>query len=547
FANNINTHEGGSHLSGFRSALTRTLNAYAKSKDLLKDAAPPTGDDYKEGLAAVVSVKLPNPQFEGQTKTKLGNREVQGIVESIVNDQLAIYCEEHPGSARAIVTKAIEAAVAREAARKARDLTRRKGALSSAGLPGKLADCSSRDVQSTEVFLVEGISAGGTAKQARDRLFQAILPLRGVILNVEKARVDKMLSNEEICTIISAIGTGIGSDEFNIENARYGKVIIMTDADVDGAHIRTLLLTFFFRQMPVLIDKGFVYVAQPPLYKVRRKGEERYLYDDRELQSALIELGTKGTVLELLDGTLRKFDNSDLRQLLDVLLKMDEHARVVRRRGMNFNQFVALRRADGKLPLFRVEFEGQVKYFYSDQELEQFIKSQEAEKGKELQLSEDEDIANGQNGNGKAVHAERIQVVELHESKEIEKTLEALEKRGLRPKDYFQNGKAGGPPKFRLQCDDAQVPLHCLGEILTKITDFGRRGLVVQRYKGLGEMNPDELAKTTMRPDARTLLRVTVGEAAEADRMFSILAGKDVERRREYIETHALEVKNLDI
>ena len=294
FANTVNTHEGGTHLSGFRAALTRTFNQYGKTLGVLKEGEQLTGEDYREGLTAVISLKLPDPQFEGQTKTQLGNREVQGIVEQLTNDLLGTYCEEHPRTAKAICSKAGEAARAREAARQARELVRRKGALAGADLPGKLADCSSRDVETTELFLVEGISAGGTAKQGRDRTFQAILPLRGVVINVEKTPLDKVLANEEIRTLVSALGTGIGAEEFDVAKIRYNKVIIMTDADVDGAHIRTLLLTFFFRQMPALIDEGHIFVAQPPLYKVRRKGREQYIYDDRHLQAWLQELGLRG-------------------------------------------------------------------------------------------------------------------------------------------------------------------------------------------------------------------------------------------------------------
>jgi len=325
FANNVNTKDGGTHLIGFRTALTRTWNTYAKNAKLLKDDKVPTGDDYREGLTAIISVKVPEPQFEGQTKTKLGNREVQGLVEALVNEHLNIYCEENPKSARAIVIKALEASRAREAARKARELTRRKGALTGGDLPGKLADCSSDDVHSTELFIVEGISAGGTAKQGRDRRNQAILPLKGVILNVEKARVEKMLNNEEIRTLISAIGTGIGVGEFDPEKLRYGKIVIMTDADVDGAHIRTLLLTFFFRQMPELIDSGNVFIAQPPLYKVKRKKKQEYVFDDKELQESLISMGADEAVVETCKKDPVKLSGEKLRKFLGLLGKMEEY------------------------------------------------------------------------------------------------------------------------------------------------------------------------------------------------------------------------------
>ncbi|KHE93552.1 MAG: DNA gyrase subunit B, partial [Candidatus Scalindua brodae] len=325
FANNINTIEGGTHLSGFRTALTRTLNTYAKNSKLLKDDKAPSGDDYREGLTAIISVKVPEPQFEGQTKTKLGNRDVQGLVEALAYEHLSIYCEENPKSARAIVGKALDASRAREAARKARELTRRKGALSGSDLPGKLADCSSNDVESTELFIVEGISAGGTAKQGRDRRHQAILPLKGVILNVEKARVEKMLNNEEIRTLISAIGTGIGIDEFDPEKLRYGKIVIMTDADVDGAHIRTLLLTFFFRQMPELIDRGNIFIAQPPLYKIKRKKRQEYVYGDKELQESLISIGIDEAVVETCDKEPLRLSGDKLKKFLGLLEKMEEY------------------------------------------------------------------------------------------------------------------------------------------------------------------------------------------------------------------------------
>ncbi|HHT9124960.1 MAG TPA: DNA topoisomerase (ATP-hydrolyzing) subunit B [Candidatus Brocadiia bacterium] len=541
FVNNINTIEGGTHLSGFRAALTRTLNNYAKAQNLLKEEKAPTGDDYREGLTAVISVKVPDPQFEGQTKTKLGNREIQGLVEAIVNEQLGIYCEENPSTVKAILTKAVDAARAREAARKARDLTRRKGALSSANLPGKLADCSSRDVESTELYLVEGISAGGTAKQGRDRRFQAILPLKGVILNVEKARLEKMLSNEEIRTLISALGTGIGIDEFNPANIRYGKTIIMTDADIDGAHIRTLLLTFFFRQMTQLIEKGHIYVAQPPLYKVTRKKKQEYLYDDRQLQNALVELGTDGTVLEVLPSQKEKIENAKLKQILELLLKMEEHARTVERKGVSFEKFLRLRSTKGTFPLYKVTLNGDIKYFYDDEELNKFIKECEERMGEELEIIEEEDIGE------KKTEKKTAEVLEFHESKEIEKTVSAIEKKGFALKDYFPNGEVKAKPKFKLTAESAEILVSSLSELLSSVRTLGKKGLDIQRYKGLGEMNAEELAETTMNPATRTLLKVKIEDAAKADTIFSILAGKDVQRRREYIEKHAMEVRNLDV
>lgn len=543
FANNINTVEGGTHLSGFRAALTRTLNNYAKSKGLLTEEKAPTGDDYKEGLTAVLSIKLPDPQFEGQTKTKLGNRDVQGLVEAMVNEQLGIYCEEAPATAKAIINKGIEAARAREAARKARDLTRRKGALGSSNLPGKLADCSSRDFETSELFLVEGISAGGTAKQGRDRTCQAILPLKGVIINVEKARIDKMLSNEEIRTLISALGTGIGTDEFNVNNLRYAKVIIMTDADIDGAHIRTLLLTFFFRQMIDLIEKGHIYVAQPPLYKVTKNKKQEYIYDDRELQKKLITLGSDGTVMEIDSGKTGSLDNSKLGKLLQHLMQMEEYAKMLRKKGISLDKFLGLRdKKSGNLPLYKVSYKGEIFYIYSEEELEKFIKEKQQAEGKELEILEEDDTTEAKQGREEAV----IEVIEYLESRDIEKTIRMIESFGFSIGEYFA-GDSSKEPRYKLVSGDTEICAYSLGEVLSKIREIGRKGLEIQRYKGLGEMNAEELAETTMNINTRTLLRVKVEDAAKADAIFSTLAGKDVQRRKEFIEKHALEVRNLDV
>ncbi len=543
FANNINTVEGGTHLSGFRAALTRTLNNYAKSKGILNEEKAPTGDDYKEGLTAVISIKLPDPQFEGQTKTKLGNRDVQSLVEAVINDQLGIYCEETPATAKAIINKGVDAARAREAARKARDLTRRKGALGSANLPGKLADCSSRDVETSELFLVEGISAGGTAKQGRDRTFQAILPLKGVILNVEKARIDKMLSNEEIRTLISALGTGIGADEFNVSNLRYAKIIIMTDADIDGAHIRTLLLTFFFRQMIDLIEKGHIYVAQPPLYKVTKNKKLEYIYDDRELQKKLITLGGEGTVMKTNNSKNGELDNSKLGKLLQLLVSMEEYIKILRKKGISLDKFLTLRhKKSGNLPLYKVSYKGETFYVYSEEELEGFIKEKQEAAGKELEILEDDEVTEAIEKKEEEV----IEVIEYHESREIEKAVRAIEEYGFSIDEYF-DGRDTEKPKYKLVSEEIEIPAYSLSEVLSKIREIGRKGLEIQRYKGLGEMNAEELAETTMNINTRTLLKVKVEDAAKADAIFSTLAGKDVQRRKEFIEKHALEARNLDV
>ncbi len=539
FANNINTKEGGTHEIGFRTALTRTLNAYARGAGLIKDGKVPTGDDYREGLTAVISVKVPEPQFEGQTKTKLGNREVQGLVEAVINEHLNIYCEETPTSARAIINKAIDTSRAREAARKARELARRKGALVGGDLPGKLADCSSNDVSSTELFIVEGISAGGSAKQGRDRRTQAILPLKGVILNVEKARVEKMLNNEEIRTLISAIGTGIGVEEFNADKLRYGKVIIMTDADVDGAHIRTLLLTFFFRQMPELINKGNIYIAQPPLYKITKKRRQEYLYDDKELQAFMVNIGAEEAVVEVCNGEIKRLSGDKLKKFVDLLEKMERYDKILNKKDVSFKDYLE-RGREGRYPIYKVIYNGQERYLYSDGELSDLIKQHQKEKGSSVEVVE-EDIEKGRNGE------DAIRVTEFHESKEIENTVKLIEQEGLKIEAYFKKSGDRKPPSINLIYNGDKMCVSALCELLTKVREAGKSGLSIQRYKGLGEMNAEELATTTMNLSTRTLLKVKIEDGIKADTIFSILSGKEVQQRREYIQTHALDVKNLDV
>ncbi len=543
FANNINTKEGGTHLSGFRAALTRTLNNYAKSKGMIGEEKAPTGDDYKEGLTAIVSIKLPDPQFEGQTKAKLGNRDIQGIVETIVNERLEMYCEETPSTAKAIVNKGIEATRAREAARKARDLTRRKGALSSSTLPGKLADCSSNDVETSELFLVEGISAGGTAKQGRDRTFQAILPLKGVILNVEKARIDKMLGNEEIRTLISALGTGIGNDDFNLSKLRYAKIIIMTDADIDGAHIRTLLLTFFFRQMITLIEKGHIYVAQPPLFKVKKNKKAEYIYDDKELQKTLVLLGADETVLEYGNDKKERMDSAKLKKFLQHLTHREESEKILKRKGISLDKYLKLRDKDGKLPLYKVKHKDEIKYIYTEEGLEDFRKEKQSVAEKEREILGKNEQKQGDGAatvvDAVAVVDEVIEVVEHYENKELDKTIQAI--------NNCIGANGAEKNEYKLVSGDIEILVNSLSDVLSKVREMGRKGLEIQRYKGLGEMNAEELAETTMDINKRTLLKVKVEDAVKADAIFSTLAGKDVQRRREFIEKHALEVRNLDI
>ncbi len=556
FANNINTVEGGAHVSGFKMALTRTLNAYAKQQNILKkDDSPPSGDDLREGLTAVISVKVPEPQFEGQTKTKLGNSEVESFVQQAVNDLLAAWLEENPPAAKRIVTKGVQAMQARAAARKARDLARRKGALASGNLPGKLADCRSKDVATTELFLVEGDSAGGPAKQGRDSARQAILPLRGKILNVEKARIDKMLNHEEIQHIISALGCGIGADEFNVEKRRYNKIIIMTDADVDGSHIRTLLLTFFYRHMKPLITNGHIFIAQPPLYLVQRRQQKKYVLNEREMRKTLLDLGLDGTRLEVYDTSRKtpklalELKGTRLRELAEVLESLADKITILHRRGLDFADLMALRKGT-RLPAFWIVMEGKDIFCYSQKEYQAFLEEHQAE-------TEEEVNGNG-NGNGAkesepAGKVEKIEKkAELHEIREIEKNIEQIKGFGISIEDYFlvrEESVTGEkePAKYALISNGDRVEADGVAGIVPGIRELGSRGMEIKRFKGLGEMNDDQLWETTMDPQRRVLLRVKAEEAEEAERMFSVLMGNDVEKRREFIEQHALEVKNLDI
>jgi DNA gyrase subunit B len=537
FANNINTIEGGTHLIGFKSALTRTVNSYAQANNILKNGdETPSGDDVREGLTAIISVQVPEPQFEGQTKTKLGNSEIKGLVESLVNDRLGVYLEENPGVAKAMVEKAILAARAREAARKARDLTRRKGALDSAALPGKLADCATRDPAEAEIFLVEGDSAGGSAKQGRDRRAQAILPLRGKILNVEKARFDKMLGSQEIQTLITALGTGIGPEDFDINKTRYHKIIIMTDADVDGSHIRSLLLTFFYRQMVELIEKGYLYIAQPPLYKVKRGNHELYLKDEQAFEDHILEQGTNDLAL-IREDNGQPITGAELIALLksllayEHLLKRFEHRRidVWALRAVTLEQSLdaeALRDAQ------RVE-QGR------SATVEIFRRLFPEEPMPESSLEWDEEHA-----------AYRLVFSRLKEGSRSRLVLDvgmvtSAEYRELRARG--QAVKRLGLPPYQLRVKEQIRECHSLIEILETVKSLGQRGLSIQRYKGLGEMNPDQLWETTMDPARRVLLQVTLENGYAAEEIFSVLMGEQVEPRRQFIEQHALEVRNLDI
>jgi DNA gyrase subunit B len=540
FANDINTIEGGTHLSGFRSALTRTVNSYAKNNNLIKgDDESMTGDDIREGLTAIVSVKLPRPQFEGQTKTKLGNGEVEGIVASVVNDELGMFLEEHPSVAKRIIEKAVVAARAREAARKARDLTRRKGALDSAALPGKLADCSERDPAKCELFIVEGDSAGGSAKQGRNREYQAILPLRGKVLNVEKARLDKILANEQIRILVTAIGAGIGQDEFDIAKIRYHKIIIMTDADVDGAHIRTLLLTFFYRQMPHLIDRGHVFLAQPPLYKITRRKHEEYIETDEQLTKKLLELGTEDVSIEF--DKNNSFKGRELNSILDTLTQIEQIAHNLSRKGIPFQEYLRKREPKtGQFPRYMVTIDSKEepeRYFvYNDAELTKLREDVERRMGKQLEIFADEKTEQ------KPETAFRW--VEIHAAHSLERLIGNLEKKGFTVDQY----EAADKPLCHIaQNGDAKIPIHSLPELLNTIRNLGRAGLDIVRYKGLGEMNPEQLYETTMNREKRKLLKVVQEDAMRADQLFNILMGEEVEPRRQFIEDNALNVKNLDI
>ncbi|MBN1872421.1 MAG: DNA topoisomerase (ATP-hydrolyzing) subunit B [Candidatus Omnitrophica bacterium] len=551
FVNNINTIEGGTHLSGFKSALTRTLNQYCRSKKLLKDtAASLSGDDVREGITCIISAKVPNPQFEGQTKAKLGNSEVEGIVEAVTNESLSTFLEENPPVANKIVEKAVLAARARDAARKARELTRRKGALDSGSLPGKLADCSERNSEFSELYIVEGDSAGGSARQGRDRRYQAILPIKGKILNVEKARLDKILSNEEIRTIISAIGTGV-SEEFNVDNLRYHKIILMCDADVDGSHIRTLLLTFFYRQMPRLVEKGHIFIAQPPLYKIKRGKREEYIETESVMNELLLELGTEGmTVTRLKDK--KTIEGKQLTSLLETLIALEKLDNALSKKGVKFNKLVQLRKKkDKKLPIYRVKVDGEVMFLYDDKELASLVNklekvSKKSDQGKDKaeEAKPSDDIT------------KQIGLVELFESREIEKLVEKLESLKMDisnydPKEDESEKKAKKKteqkPIYKVDVEGDRKMLFTMKELIAYVREVGRKGMSIQRYKGLGEMNPHQLWETTMDPEKRTILQVKLEDAVEADEMFTVLMGDQVEPRRDFIHKYAPEVRNLDV
>src|SRR5213596_2545856 len=562
FANSIANPDGGTHLTGFRTALTKAVNQYARQNNLLKEKDPSiSGDDVREGLICVLSVKLPNPRFESQTKVKLVNTEIDGIVNSVVYDGLMTYFDKNPPIARRIFDKVLTAARAREAARKARE-TIRKGALTGGGLPGKLADCSERDPELTELYIVEGDSAGGSAKQGRDRRYQAILPIRGKLINVEKARLDQALKNTEIQSMITAIGTGIGKpkdentakDEwsFDITKLRYGRIIIMTDADVDGSHIRTLLLTFFYRQMTELVRAGKIYIAQPPLYQIKRKKREEYVDDDIQLNKILISLGAEDVRLKNLADN-KELSAAQLKDILESLEKLAKLSESVRRHGGDFESYLAERDPkSGKLPSYLIKVrdgnDEMVQYFHDQREVREFHENNldlnlfDTELGQELlPLGEAPVRADGTRRRGR--------LVELHESAAIEKIIAELARKGLKVDHYAASDR----PIFELIEGDGDKavshPLFSIPEILAKILEIGRRGVQIKRFKGLGEMNAKELFETTMNPEKRKLLKVDLNDdnAVDADKMFTILMGDVVEPRRQFIEDNALNVRNLDV
>jgi DNA gyrase subunit B len=544
YTNTINNPDGGTHQAGFRSALTRAVNQYAKQNNLLKEKDPTvTGDDLLEGLVAVISIKHPDPKFNNQPKEKLLSPEVEGIVSSITYDGLMSYFDSNPPIAKRIIEKALNAARAREAARKAREAVR-KSALTGGGLPGKLADCSDRDPANTEIFIVEGDSAGGSAKQGRDRKFQAILPIRGKLINVEKARLDKVLQNNEIRTMITAIGTGIGDGEgegaFDLNKLRYHKVIIMTDADVDGSHIRTLLLTFFYRQMTQLVKQGFVYIAQPPLYSITRKKRTEYVDDDTQLNKILIQIGTEEVKLKnLADG--REFTQKQLEEVLELLESLDKHASYIRRQSGDFAAYVDKRAADGTFPEHLVKVRDgnneTVHYFVTNAELEEF---KTANPGL---FSTDTEIERRREG-----PIRRATYADLHhESKAVAELIAKLSRKGLSVEHYA----AQDHPLFELiegEGEKATVtPLFSIPEILSGVKTVGKKGIQMYRFKGLGEMDAKELFETTMDPAKRKLLRIDLTDAVEAEEMFTKLMGDEVEPRRQFIEDNALNVRNLDV
>jgi DNA gyrase subunit B len=537
YVNNIATKQGGTHLTGFSTALTRVLNNWIKASGVLKnDKLSVTGEDMREGLTAVISTKVANPQFEGQTKQRLGNTDVGTIVQQITGEELNIFFQEHPAITKAIAEKALIAAQAREAAKRARELTLRKSALDSARLPGKLTDCQERDPKLCEIFIVEGDSAGGSAKSGRDRRYQAILPIRGKILNVEKARLEKVLQNNEVGTMVSALGCGIGRDNFNIEKLRYHKIIIMTDADVDGSHIRTLLLTFFYRHMPALIENEFIYIAQPPLYRVKRKKTAKYIHSEAEMDSYLLELGTSDVHVKSVSNQI-ELNREQVKELHGMILDVEHFIQNIERKGVPFQEFL-VSAIEGQWPRFMVVADEQRCFSLNSETLKELLESfQQAQEASESE--------------GSATVSEHIQrlpkgttCVDLYNPDKLAQLRAKLANWGVDLQDYLQARGA----LFEIKAEDGQIhEVYTLKEWIDFLRQNGRKGVEIQRYKGLGEMNADQLWETTMMPEVRSLVKVTLPDAIAADHMFTMLMGEDVPPRRAFIEQFALSVKDLDI
>ncbi|MDW8163149.1 MAG: toprim domain-containing protein, partial [Candidatus Omnitrophota bacterium] len=520
FANNVNTKEGGTHLTGFRSGLTRAINEYGKNNGFLIDMSL-TGEDIKEGLTGIIAVKLPEPQFEGQTKAKLGNSKVRFIVEGVIYENVLTFLEENPEAGREILNKCIATAKAREAARKARELTRKK-LLETGALPGKLADCSIKEPEKRELFIVEGDSAGGSAKQGRERTFQAILPLKGKIINTEKASLEKVLNNDEIKTIISAIGGGVG-DDFDISKVRYHKIIIMTDADVDGAHIKTLLLTFFYRQMTDLIKHGYVYIAQPPLYKIKKGKKEFYIETENDMDKTIVQFAKERIKLFLSYDTKLIEYNEQILTLFEISKRISEIIKTLTFKGLDIKKIISFYKKNQKMPGFFVKYNDEEVFLFDEEEVGEYLNK----KGEEFDLFSESE-------------GKKYKLIEIYEAKELEKIFKKLEEMEIKVDKIFDK-------VFIIKDEKGKEERVSITEIYETIKEREKSNFVIQRYKGLGEMNPEQLWETTMNPQTRRLKKITIEDAIKAEQMFTILMGEVVEPRREFIEKYAKEVKNLDI
>jgi len=542
--NSLATRNGGTHVAWCSAALTRSLNSYIKNNNLLKNSkVSVTGEDMREGLTTVLSIKISKPQFEGQTKQKHGNSEVASVVQQIVGEEFSTFLNENPPIAKTIVEKAILAAQAREAAKKARELTLRKTALDSSRLPGKLSDCQESDPSKCEIYIVEGDSAGGSAKLGRDRRFQAILPIRGKILNVEKARLQKVLQNQEVGTMISAFGCGIGKDNFNIEKLRYHRIIIMTDADVDGSHIRTLLLTFFYRHMPALIENNYVYIAQPPLYRVSRKKVSRYIHSEREMDEYLLSLGVSDISLRLASHS-QGLESDEVKTLLYSILEVEQLIASIERKGIPFREFLEAQNDEGHLPRFHVILKNEHRFVYSNDEFTELNKQMQELQRAEFEATLASIPEEEQTEDMKEFTPRPLSFVELYEDGKLKNLKEKLSNYSFALDQYL---KAEGKLLDIIEEGGVETPIYTLKELIEFLRKNGRKGIEIQRYKGLGEMNADQLWETTMDPQERTLVQVTMPDAVAADHMFTMLMGDEVAPRRAFIESHALSVKNLDI